>query len=203
MSGGSGPRKDWRVLNRKIGVIGGAFDPIHTGHLIIAQFLLDKLNLEEMIFITSLNPPHKEPNTPFEVRNQMTLLATDDNKRFEVSDIEKRLGGIGYTNRVIQELNKEVEGDIFLIIGADQYLEIETWHRPEELFDLAKVVVVPRPGFEIRNDLPFRDRIMAVDAPLVAISSTMIRQSIKEGRSIRYLVPDRVFAYIKQHNLYQ
>jgi nicotinate-nucleotide adenylyltransferase len=190
-------------LKSKIGIIGGAFDPIHIGHLIIGEILGDELGLDLIQFIPSYNPPHKTTQTPFDHRYQMTLLATKRNHRFKVSDIETRIGEVTYTKDVIEQMRKELTGDFYLIIGSDQYREIDTWYQPEAIFKMAKVVVVPRPGYEVGDDLPFRREIILTTGPRLDISSTMIRERIKVGKSVRYLIPAEVFDYINQNRIYQ
>ena len=133
----------------------------------------------------------------------MTVLATKGNTKFRVSDIETRIEGVTYTAVVISEVKKEVKGDLFLIIGSDQYLEIETWHKPERIFADAKVVVVPRPNYPISDDFPYRDEIILTKGPSLDISSTTIRERIKTGKSVRYLVPGKVIEYINKKRLYR
>ena len=190
-------------MESKVGIIGGAFDPIHIGHLIISELLIDNLGLNQVIFIPSKNPPHKRPGLPYKLRYRMAVLGTEDNPRFEVSDIEQRIGGVSYTIRVVEKLRESLKADFSLIIGADQYEEIETWYKPDELLEHVKVVVVPRPGFQIKKNLPFRDEITVAETPLIDLSSTMIRERVHVGKSIRYLVPDRVAEFIANERLYR
>lgn len=190
-------------MKNRLGIIGGAFDPIHNGHLIIGQFVLEELKLDQIIFIPALNPPHKKPTTPYELRYEMTALAIQGNPKFIISDIEREISGITYTKVVIESLIQKKPGEYNLIIGADQYLEIDTWYEPEAIFKLVKVIVVPRPGYELTPELPFYQQIIRVQAPLIDISSTRIRELVKQGRSIRYLVPPPVAEYIEKKKLYQ
>ncbi|MBI4551054.1 MAG: nicotinate-nucleotide adenylyltransferase [Candidatus Latescibacteria bacterium] len=192
----------------RLGVYGGTFNPIHTGHLIIAQEVYDQFALDRVLFIPSARPPHKHNAGLIapEHRYAMTVLATRDDPRFEVSDIEAERPGTSYTVETLRDLHRRHGPDcqVFFIIGADSLLEIGTWRDPDALFALCSIVVVPRPGVDIRQaPLPWRDRALIVQTPEVAISSTDIRHRVETGRSIRYFVPPAVEQYIREHRLYQ
>jgi nicotinate-nucleotide adenylyltransferase len=192
----------------RLGIYGGTFNPIHTGHLIIAQEIYEQCGLDRLVFMPSARPPHKHlagVAAP-EHRYRMAVLATREDPRFEVSDLELQRPGPSYTIETLQELRR-LHGDacrLFFAIGADSLVDIATWRAPEQLFALAAVVVVPRPGVDIRRaPAPWRDQVVLVRSPEVDISSTDIRRRVAEGRSIRYLVPEPVERYIAEHRLYK
>jgi len=180
----------------KIGVMGGTFDPIHNGHLIGAEYARTSLNLDKLIFIPSGNHPFKnnknisEPNK----RMDMISLAISSNKYFEISPIEINRMGITYTIDTIMELRKEYRKDeIYFIIGSDILFELEKWKGFEELISLCKFILLYRPGKEDNIDKKIKDlkisyniKIEKVKAPLIEISSTEIRNRVKNRLSIKY-----------------
>ena len=186
----------------KIGVFGGLFDPPHIGHLIIAQHVFEEFKLEKILFVPAGHPPHKSDFLPYQNRYEMTELAIGSNSSFSMSDIEKTMKDKTYTIEMIRQLRKGYE-DLYLIIGSDQWLEIETWKDPEALFRECRIVVVRRPKSDIKKESRFFDRIMVSTAPMIDISSTMIRKRVQKGLSIRYLVTPEVASYIKSGNLYK
>ncbi len=188
---------------KKVGILGGLFDPPHIGHLIIAQAVLEEFNLDRIIFIPAGNPPHKAKYSPFTMRYRMTELAIRNNKNFFVSNIEKVMSGKTYTIEVIRELKKKIKGTLYLIIGSDQWLEIETWKAPGELLKRCKIIVVPRPNYEIRKVSYLSKRILMSHSPLIEISSTQIRKRFKKNHNIQYLVTLEVYTYIKRNRLYK
>ncbi len=187
----------------RVGVFGGLFDPPHTGHLVIAQHITEEFHLEKMLFIPAGNPPHKHQYSPYDIRHEMTVRAITGNEKFAVSDIERKMPDKTYTIEVIRALRQESEEEFYLVIGSDQWLEIGTWKDPEALFKECRVVVVRRPNYEIAKDSRFYDRIMISSAPMIDISSSMIRARIKKNQSVRYLVTESVQEYITENNLYQ
>uniref|UniRef100_A0A7V3RH02 Probable nicotinate-nucleotide adenylyltransferase n=1 Tax=candidate division WOR-3 bacterium TaxID=2052148 RepID=A0A7V3RH02_UNCW3 len=193
-------------IRKKIGIFGGLFDPPHIGHLILGQWVLEEFNLNRIIFIPAFKPPHKDIYSPFKHRYKMIEISIRDNKRFFLSDIERYIRGKTYTYKVLQFLKKSnplySESDLYLIIGADQWNEIEHWKKPDTIFRYAQVVVLPRPNYNIKDNSPFYKKIMLSNAPLIDISSTMVRERIKAGLSIDYLVIPEVQDYIKREKLY-
>jgi nicotinate-nucleotide adenylyltransferase len=187
----------------RVGVFGGLFDPPHIGHLIIAQHVSEEFHLERMLFVPAGNPPHKHHYSPYGTRYAMTELAIAGNEKFIISDIEKEMPDKTYTIEVIKALHGQAGVELYLIIGSDQWLEIETWKDPEALFKECRIVVVRRPDYEISKDSKFYDRIMTSTAPLIDISSTMIRARIQKNLSVLYLVTESVQEYITQNNLYK
>lgn len=193
-------------LKFSIGIFGGVFDPPHIGHLILAEWVRTEFKLDRIIFIPAFNPPHKNRFSSFKHRYEMTRRATKDNKKFFVSDIEKNIRGKTYTFEVIRALKKFYKkfngAEIYLIIGADQWQQIEHWQHPEIIFRESKVIVLPRPGYNIIKTKLFIEKILFSNAPFIGISSTMIREMVKKQMYINYLVTPEVLAYIKKNRLY-
>ncbi len=187
---------------KKIGIFGGLFDPPHIGHLIIAQSVLEELHLDKVIFVPAGNPPHKLRYSPYTIRYKMTEIAIKDNKKFSISNIEKVMLGKTYTVEVVRELRKKIRGTLYLIIGSDQWLEIETWRAPQKLFKECRVVVVPRPGYKIEKPALVSKKIFVSNTPLMDISSSDIREQIGKKGNIQYLVVPAVYSYIKRRKLY-
>ncbi len=211
-------------MSKRIGILGGTFNPIHFGHLAAAEEMADRLGLDLVLFIPSFLPPHKQEDMPSaEERQEMVRLAIAGNPRFALSDIEIRRGGLSYTIETIDELRRtRRDAELCFITGIDSFLEIRTWKEWRRLLTLCTFVVLSREGARFRDlsalqlaplaetDLRALDertlRELAVrtpDASLVLatipryeISSTDIRDRIRRGRSIKYLLPDAVEAYI-------
>lgn len=187
----------------KLGLLGGTFDPPHIGHLILAQAAYDELKLDRVIFIPAAKQPHKQRkmiSSP-EVRLEMLMLALKGDGRFELSDIELTRPGFSYTYETITALKKVyAQSELFLIIGGDNIAEIETWEKPEAIFDMVKVAAALRP--QCQQSGRFKDRITIFDMPQVDISSTLIRNFVKHRRPIKYLVSANVESYIRSKKLY-
>jgi nicotinate-nucleotide adenylyltransferase len=191
----------------KIGLLGGTFDPIHVAHLIVAEEARERLDLDKVIFVPSGIPPHKyhrkisDPGS----RLEMTKLGIEGNGCFEFSDFEVTRESPSFTIETVSHFKQTLGrgAELFLIVGADSILEISTWKEPRRLVSECQPVVVSRPGFDLTKLDPWlRCRARILDGILVGISSTGIRERVAAGRSIRYLVPPSVAAYIFQHGLY-
>ena len=186
---------------KKIGLFGGTFDPIHTGHLIIAQSVLETAQLNTIIFIPSARPPHKNSDIMFspEQRYAMLSAAIKDNPFFQVSDIEMKRTGPSYTIDTIQQIKSTIDDDttLYFIIGRDNLFEISSWKDPQALIQECRIIAADRPCAE-NDTIPdwFNGFIDIVKVPLIEISSSDIRARIRQGKSIRYLVPDTVFEMI-------
>lgn len=189
------------------GIMGGIFDPIHFGHLILAESALAEYNFDKILFIPAFNPPHRteKPVASFEDRCMMVRLATESNKKFEISDLERDLKSPGYTLAIVDFLRlKYPKIEWRLILGADNIAQFDAWHRPEELLNRVKIVVGMRPGFE--NDFAnsrWGDKVETFKMPLIEISSTTIRKAVKEEKSIRYFLPEDVHQFILSRGLYR
>jgi nicotinate-nucleotide adenylyltransferase len=190
----------------RIGVFGGSFNPPHMGHLIVCQSILIHEKLQKILFVPSSVSPHKRDKNLLssDLRLQMTKLAIQDNPLFEVSDIEIKRGGVSYTIDTLRVLkNMYPPPELFLIIGIDNWLEFKSWKNPEEILDLADLLVMTRPGYsQVGFEHCFDKKVKFVDVPNIGISGTMIRLNIKSGRSIKYLVPRSVEQFIAEHALY-
>ncbi|MGC8805168.1 MAG: nicotinate-nucleotide adenylyltransferase [Candidatus Ratteibacteria bacterium] len=188
----------------KIGVFGGSFDPIHTGHLIIAEVAWQQFCLDKVIFVPVGVPPHRGALiASANQRLEMTKLATMDNPKFEVSDIEVTKPGISYTYETLAILQEKVRGKIELIVGWDAFLILPSWYNAEKLAQKFSFIVAPR--ITEKSEVPcfpFSVNYQILEAPRIEISSTLIRNKIKANQSIRYLVPDNVFHYIMKENIY-
>lgn len=197
----------------KIGIMGGTFDPIHNGHLIVAEYTRTYLNLDRIIFIPSGKHPFKDNKkvTDPNKRMDMISLSIESNKYFNLSDIEINREGITYTIDTIKTLKAYYKKDeIFFIIGSDILFQIEKWKDFDHLIEIVRFALISRPSdnnIEATNKLKdlkekYKINIIEVEAPLIDISSTEIRNRVKEGLSIKYLVPELVNNYIIEHNLY-
>lgn len=206
----------FRKNNRKmkIGIMGGTFDPIHYAHLATAEFIRDKYKLDKILFIPSGNPPHKQKNNIGNRydRYKMVTLATRNNEDFIVSDIEIERNKKTYTIDTLRYLKETYSNvDIYFITGADAICDIESWKDVEENFKLATFIAATRPGIsllraqeKIENLIKkYSANIISVYVPSLDISSTYIRDQIKEKKSVRYLVPESVEKYIHQNKLYK
>jgi len=198
---------------RGIGILGGTFNPIHLGHLLVAQDALEQLRLDRVIFIPSATPPHKVVDKLAAARDrlQMIKLAIRGNDRFAVDDIEIERGGKSYSVDTLTTLRRRhPKADLYFIIGADSLRELHLWREVQRLVRLCTFVTVPRPGFESkpvvdpRLDAATRRRLrqQVLRGHACDIASRDIRARVASGRSIRYLVPDAVHAYIRRRRLY-
>jgi len=189
------------------GLFGGTFDPIHVAHLIVAEAALDQLELDRVLFVPSAGPPHKPGRkiTPVEHRLEMVRLAISDNVRLALSGLEARRPAPSYTIDTIRELRGELGGGeaLHFVMGSDSLVQFFTWKEPEHLLAECEFAVVPRPGFDLASADPrIASRARILDAPMMDISSTDIRERVREGRTIRYLVPAPVSDYIATKKLY-
>ncbi|MEW6013993.1 MAG: nicotinate (nicotinamide) nucleotide adenylyltransferase [Candidatus Zixiibacteriota bacterium] len=189
------------------GLLGGLFDPIHYGHLILAQAAYNHFKFDGLILHPSFNPPHRAqpPVASFEDRCLMTRLALEGHEVFQSSDFEKELKSPGYTIAIIDYLNLKFPGvQWHLILGADNITQFDRWHKPEELVKRVKIVVGNRPGYDDQFAAsPWAKYFERFPMPQVEISSTMIRQMVKDKRSIQYLVPEEVRRLVLSRGLYQ
>jgi nicotinate-nucleotide adenylyltransferase len=190
-----------------IGVFGGTFDPPHTGHLIVAEHVRETFGLVKVHFVPSSVPPHKQQMDIVEAHHRLEMLqcAVQGNRFFDVSEVEIQRGGVSFTIETLQEFKRRFPDDVlYLLMGMDNLVEFHTWKMPGGILDLAVVVVMTRPNVDLTTvDATLRERIQVCVVPEIAISSTEIRRRVKEGRSIRYLVPAAVESYIIRNHLYR
>jgi len=187
-----------------IGLFGGSFDPIHLGHLITTQTVLEKRKLEKIIFMPSHVSPLKQDAKPIkdEYRLEMVKLAIESNQNFMVSDYEIKKGDVSFTFETLCELKKSIN-DIELIIGFDNLLVFDKWHKANEIFDMVKVVVMKRDAEVITQSNNFYfGKAVFINTPNIEISSSEIRNRIQNNLTIEYLVPRSVKEYITKNRLY-
>lgn len=191
---------------RRIGIFGGTFNPIHIGHLVLAQTALETLRLEQVVFVPTGKPPHKRGQTalaPAEDRFQMVQLAVADNRRFNASRHEVDSNGPCYTIHTLEAMERELgpNAELYLLVGGDWAGQVHLWHRGEEILQRYHIAAVPRGNqhLEANGDSP----LLTISMPAIDISSSMVRQLVQEGRDIRYLVPKPVADYIAKHGLYR
>lgn len=186
--------------------MGGTFNPIHHGHLVAAEVAREEFSLEKVIFVPTCIPPHKDTTgiAPPMDRYEMVRLAIMGNPYFEPSDMEIKRGGRSYTQDTLKEFKAIYKNtEFYFITGADALRELHTWKNIDELPRLCKFIAVSRPGYSLHIDERFKDTTYLLEIPALAISSSEIRTRIKNGRSVRYLVPEKVEEYIINNGLYR
>lgn len=201
-------------MKRKIGIMGGTFNPIHTGHLILGEAALDELSLDEVWYMPAGNPPHKiiAGNIRDEQRVDMVRIAIADNDAFRLSLQEMNPDGYTYTYRTLENLNKEnPHTDLYFIMGADSLFDFDTWKEPGRIAAACIIVVATRNHVESKRlkeavehlKTVYQAEVRVLDTPNIDLSSHEIREKVAENRSIRYYVPEMVRHYIKENKLYQ
>jgi len=203
--------------DRRVGILGGTFDPVHYGHLVIAEQVREALSLDRVLFVPAALPPHKIglAITPARDRAAMVELAIAGNPTFAMSGVELDREGPSYTADTLVELTADaarrgVARELFFILSTEALAGLATWHDPDRILSLCRLAVVPRPGSPMPGRLelatrfgPNADRIVAVETVPLAHSASAVRARAAAGRSIRYLVPPAVEAYICEHRLYR
>ena len=205
------------VRHGSVGIMGGTFDPIHVGHLAIAEEAREVLGLERVLFIPASIPPHRPAASvaPAADRAAMVALAIDGNPAFELSRIELERAGPSYTSDTVAALASAERAagrapDLTFILSAETLRDLPSWHEPERLVDACRIAVVPREGYPaptrawLSTAFPGREeRFDLLEGPRLGLSSTSVRERVAAGRSIRYLVPPAVARYIGDHGLYR
>ena len=197
----------------KVGIMGGTFDPIHWGHLIIAEEVREALGLSEVLFIPCGQPWLKleRPITPAVHRVEMMRLAVGTTPQFKLSEVEVQRSGPSYSVDTLVELREQLGGgaELFFIVGCDALADLARWKEPQRLIQLCSLVAVPRLNFNspdlkaLERSVPgVSERLINVAAPIIDISSSRIRERVRKGLSIRYLVPEKVEEYIARQKLY-
>lgn len=210
----------------RIALLGGTFNPVHYGHLRVAEEAREKLGLDRVVFMPTFITPHKlkDSLTSPELRYELVRLAIEDNPGFAVSDLELRRGGRSFTVDTVRELKKDAES-VSLIIGNDSFNDITAWYEYQELFRLSSFIVVPRPNYPLKKPEevlpvelarefwydsqveayvnPSGNSITYLDTTLMDISSSDIRQRIRKGLSVRYLLPGNVIGFLEAEGLYR
>ncbi|MFH1198955.1 MAG: nicotinate-nucleotide adenylyltransferase [Candidatus Omnitrophota bacterium] len=186
----------------KIGVLGGTFNPIHIGHLILAEEVREKLGLDKIIFVPACRPPHKDGSDIIDAANRFEMIKTAiaKNNHFAVSDIETKRNGRSYTIDTLREFKKVYPQDeLYFIIGSDLLKYLDDWKDLNEIIKMVKFIAATRPGYPLEKIPSY---ISTIPIRAVDVSGFEIRQAIKEGKSFRYLVPESVFNYISKNKLY-
>ena len=205
------------IVPGSLGVFGGTFDPVHLAHLAVAQEAAEALGLERVLFIPAGEPPHKPGRAiaPAQDRLAMVELAITGNDRFAIDHMELERAGPSYTVDTLEALHASrmaagVSPDLTLILSAEAFLGLMTWREPRRVLELARVAVAPRDGYPeagpefLGDQLPdLAHRAVFLDGPRLRLSAGELRERAASGRSLRYLVPDAVAAYIGDHGLYQ
>ncbi|WP_277222240.1 nicotinate-nucleotide adenylyltransferase [Peptoniphilus vaginalis] len=198
---------------KKYGIFGGSFNPIHYGHLMICEYIKEEMGLDKVIFIPTGNPPHKDLEVSAKDRYEMVRLAISPNPDFEISDIETTRVKMSYTVDTIRELKKIYrEEKLYFLIGLDSIFQLKTWMKIGDLSKEIEFVVALRPGYinkdEINREIDFLrenfgTKVNLINTPLYEISSTDLRDRIREGKSLRYLIPKKVLNYIEESGFYK
>lgn len=187
----------------RIGILGGTFNPIHIGHLILAEEAYFKLKLDKLVFVPAFMPPHKEPEIVINPKHrlEMVKMAIEDNRAFEVSTVEIDAKKKSYSIETLKEFRSVYGEDsqLFFITGSDSLKDLFSWRDINDIFKLSNFIVASRPGYPLK-EVP--KEVQTVVITPIEVSSEDIRRRVKEERSIRYLVPENVRKYISAHNLY-
>jgi nicotinate-nucleotide adenylyltransferase len=200
----------------RLGIFGGSFDPVHYGHLLLAESAREQARLDEVWFVPAAVPPHKQAKTLSDDRHrvEMLQLAIGGHKAFQVSEIELQRGGASYTFETLEQIHAQrPSDDLFFLMGGDSLRDLSTWRNPQRICELASILVVHRPDalvpdWEVLRAMMSAERFaaappMVVEMPLVDFSSTDIRARVAQGRSIRYRLPPAVEKYIETQRLYR
>lgn len=198
------------MKDSRLGLFGGTFDPLHLGHLIMAERAAEELSLDKILFVPAQTPPHKPGRviSSADHRIEMIRLAISGNERFAFSDLDMRSAEPSYTSDLVSRVsNNNPHTELFFIAGGDSLRDFPTWHEPDTIIRYTQLAIARRPGVDITeamlNTVPeLHSRIQMFDSPLIEISSTTIRDRVYQGLSIKYLVPDTVHAHIVEHSLY-
>jgi nicotinate-nucleotide adenylyltransferase len=189
----------------KVGLFFGSYNPIHTGHLIIANYMANFCDLDEVWLVVSPHNPFKDKRklTNMYDRLEMARIAIENSEHLKVSDIEFNLPQPSYTVDTLAFLNEKYPGKTFsLIMGADNLASLKKWKNYEVLLDNYKIYVYPRPGIDV-SEWEAHPAIQITDTPIMEISSTFIRKAIKENKNVQYFLPDPVIAFIESKNMYK
>lgn len=197
---------------KRVGILGGTFDPVHCGHMIIARAALEQYKLDKVLLMTSGDPPHKRGAyiTPAPLRHEMVKLAAAGEKGLVPFDYEIKKNEPSYTVNTLRELCRlNPDTEYFFIIGADSLRDFHEWYEPENIVKLCELLVYPRYSELGLSQLikerkkQFDAKISALNSPIIDISSTELRKRALEGKSMRYFVPDAVWEYIKENGIYE
>ncbi|EHL73519.1 MULTISPECIES: nicotinate-nucleotide adenylyltransferase [Bacillus] len=189
-------------MKKRVGILGGTFNPPHIGHLIIANEVLCALGLNEVRFMPNYEPPHKQKMDSVSVEDRLAMvsLAIADHPKFTIEEIELLRMGKSYTyDTMVLLKEREPDTEFYFIIGGDMIEYLPKWYRIEELCKLVQFVGVKRPNYSVDTPYP----VLIVDVPEIQLSSSLIRKKIAKNETVKYLLPDSVIAYIKENRLYE
>lgn len=188
---------------KRIGILGGTFNPIHIGHLMIAQVVLEKFGLDKIIFVPSSWPPHKSGRNIIDAQHRLRMvrMAIRGNRYFEVLPFEIEKGGKSYSIDTVRYLSQQYpDAKLFFIIGSDHIAQLHTWKNVDEVVNMVSFIAVYRPGFRpIPSKIPVKSMII----PGVHTSSSDIRRRLVANKTVKHLIPENVLKYIQKHHLYQ
>ena len=198
---------------KKVGIMGGTFNPIHNGHLFLAEHAYEQAGLDYILFMPTLNPPHKADMTIVSAEHRINMVreAIKNNSHFIMSDLELNRPGITYTSDTLKILKEhEPDTEYYFIVGGDSLMMMPHWMDPQTVFQLSTIIVGGREEGSQEQieeqvkylESTYKGKIIHLDMPLMDISSEIIRDRIIKGESIRYYVPDEVILYINEHSLY-
>ncbi len=200
---------------KKVGIMGGTFDPIHIGHLILGEAAYRQFHLDEIHYMPAGNPPHKQNRAgraSDEQRVEMVKAAISDNPHFRLSLVEMNVDGYSYSYRTLEKLKAQhPENDYYFIMGADSLVDFDTWREPQRIVNAAHIVVATRNQTEpvefrallAKRREEFHGDFLMLDTPNLDIASKHLRGMIADGESVRYYIPDAVLRYIEEHHIYQ
>lgn len=190
--------------------MGGTFNPVHNAHLLVAEMAMEEYNLDRVIFMTGGDPPHKKKTIDAHHRFQMTHIAIKDSDSFIDDDFEIKSKEKSYTVKTLSYLKEKYPNDeLFFIIGEDSLNDLPKWYKPEEILSMCNLLVFPRNKNGALTETlkkikeQFNGNIFPISAPIVEFSSTNIRQRIRSGKTVKYMIPDAVIDYIKENHLYE
>jgi nicotinate-nucleotide adenylyltransferase len=197
---------------RRIGILGGTFDPPHIGHLILADYAVDALQLTRLLFVPAADPPHKQQEVKSPVGHRLAMLerVVQNDNRFGISRADVDRPGPHYSLDMVQIIQRQYpDAELYFVMGGDSLRDLPRWHQPAAFIRLCRLAVMRRPGDAVQPDmheaiLPgLAERVVIIEAPLIGISSTEIADRLSQGHSVRYLVPPAVWDYIVENNLYE
>jgi len=192
-------------MNKRIGLFFGSFNPIHIGHMVIANWFVEYTDLDRVWFVVSPQSPFKEKKSMLADNHRLALVrqAIEDDSRFQVTDIEFRMPKPSYTIDTLTWLQEKYPDHNFtLLAGSDQLPTFDKWKNPQQILEFHRMYVYARPGYK-GSKYDDHERVEVFHTPLMEISSTFIRRSIKEGRDMRYMLPEKVWQYIREMHFYE
>jgi nicotinate-nucleotide adenylyltransferase len=202
------------LTGRRIGILGGTFDPPHIGHLILAEYTVEALDLAHLLFVPAADPPHKQHETRIPIHHRLVMLerAITGNEYFGLSYVDIDRPGPHYSVDMVRIIQTQYpDAELYFVMGGDSLRDLPQWHRPQDIIEMCKLAVMRRSDEAVQPDmheavLPgLAERVVIIDAPLLGIwiSSTHVIERLQQGKSVRYVVPDAVLDYIMQHRLYR